>query len=88
MSIANVIRAMNESAKTIHGADISILVARAVHFGNDDNLLVIRGNNHRLAALDFVRVTPGATTEVEFHPAVTWPDGVEFPAHTTSLVRF
>lgn len=88
MSIANEIRAINESAKKIHGSDIHILVARAIHFGNDDNLLIISGSNHRKAALDVVRVTPGATMEEEFHPEMAWGDGDVSPAYTTSLVRF
>lgn len=88
MSIANEIQAINASAKKIHGMDICILVARAIHFGNDDNLLIISGGNHRQAALDVVRVTPGATVEEEFHPEMTWGDGDVSPAYTTSLVKF
>lgn len=50
------IEALNKSARAVHGADISILVARAVAFGHDDNLILVRGRNHAQAAFDLIRV--------------------------------
>lgn len=88
MTIANEIKAINESAKKIHGADICIMVARAIHFGHDDNLVIISGKNHKAAALDFVRVTPGAVVTEEFHPEMDWGDDELSPAYTTTLVKF
>jgi hypothetical protein len=88
MSIANEIKAINASAKKIHGADIHIMVARAVHFGHDDNLVIISGKNHKAAALDFVKVTPGAVVTEEFHPEMDWGDGEVSEAYTTSVITF
>ncbi|WP_443698984.1 hypothetical protein [Pseudomonas sp.] len=88
MSIANEIKAINESARKIHGSDIHILVCRCIHFGNDDNLIIISGKNHHLAALDFVKVTPGAILTEEFRPEVVWDVDDVSPAHTVSVVTF
>lgn len=88
MTIANEIKAINISAKKIHGDDIHIVVARAIHFGHDDNLVIISGKNHKAAALDFVRVTPGAVVIEEFHPEMDWGDGDVSPAYTTSVITF
>jgi hypothetical protein len=88
MSLANTITAINASAKKIHGSDISIVVARAVAFGNDDNLVIVSGKNHCAAAADLVSVTPGAKVSEEFHPEMKWDDGEVTPAYTTSVVTF
>jgi len=88
MSIANNIKAINESAKKIHGNDISIMVARCVAFGYDDNKIIISGKNHKAAAKDFIRVTPNATVEEEHHPEMDWGDGYVSPAYTTSVIIF
>lgn len=88
MSLANIIMAINASAKKVHGSDISILVARAVAFGNDDNLVIVSGKNHRAAAADLVLVTPGAKVSEEFHPEMNWGDGEVTPAYTNSVVTF
>lgn len=88
MSIANNIKAISESAKKIHGNDISIVVARCVHFGHDDNLVIISGTNHKAAAKDFVKVTPGAVVTEEHRPEMDWGDGDVSPAHTISVVSF
>ncbi len=87
MTIANEIKALNESAKKVHGADINLLVARAVCFGNDDNLVIVSGKNHKAAAKDFAKVTPGAILTEEFHPEMDWCGEVS-PAYTTTLVKF
>lgn len=56
MSIATQIQALTASARKVHGADISIMVARAVAFGHDDNLILVQGKNHGEVAIDLVRV--------------------------------
>lgn len=88
MSLANDISAINASAKKVHGADICIMVARAVAFGHADNLVIVSGANHRAAAADFARVVPGAKVTEEQHPEMDWGDGEVSPAYTTSLVAF
>lgn len=88
MTISNEIKAINDSAKKIHGADICIMVARAIHFGHEDNLVIISGKNHKAAAKDFVKVTPGAVITEKFHPEMDWGDGDVSPAYTTSLITF
>lgn len=88
MTIANEIKAINESAKKIHGADISLMVARAIHFGHDDNLVIVSGKNHKAAAKDFAKVVPGAILTEEFHTEMDWGDGEVSPAYTTTLVKF
>lgn len=88
MTIANEIKAINDSAKKVHGADISIMVARAIHFGHDDNLVIISGKNHKAAAKDFAKVIANAVLTQEFHPEMDWGDGDVSPAYTTTLVKF
>lgn len=87
MTIANEIKALNASAKKIHGDDISLMVARCIHFGHEDNLVIISGKNHKAAAKDFAKVTPGAILTEEFHPEMDWCGEVS-PAYTTTLVKF
>jgi hypothetical protein len=66
MALADDIKALNESARKVHGSDISITVARSVAFGNDDNLILVMGKNHINAALDVVRaVGKGAKIAAE-----------------------
>lgn len=55
MSLANSIKTATETARKVYGNDIYILVARAVAFGNDDNLVIVQGEHHALVALDFAR---------------------------------
>ena len=88
MTLANNIKAINESAKKVHGKDISIVVARCIAFGNDDNLVIVSGKNHKAAAKDFARVTPGAIITEEFHPEMDWGDGDVTPAYYTSVIKF
>ncbi|MDP4573485.1 hypothetical protein Q8O96_30915 [Pseudomonas sp. LPH60] len=88
MSLANTITAINASAKKVYGSDIRILVARAVAFGNDDNLVIVSGKNHRAVAADLVRSTPGAKVSEEHHPEMNWGDGDVRQAYTTSVVTF
>lgn len=88
MTIANEIKALNESAKKVHGADISLMVARCIHFGHEDNLVIISGKNHKAAAKDFAKVVPCAILTEEFHPEMDWGDGEVSPAYTTTLVKF
>lgn len=64
-TIAQDIKALNESARKVHGDDIHLLVCRAVAFGNDDNLVVVQGKNHKAAAMDFAKVIKGATVTEE-----------------------
>lgn len=54
-TLAQDIAALNESARKVHGADISITVARAKAFGNEDNLILVMGGNHKDAACDVAR---------------------------------
>lgn len=49
------IKGLNESARKVHGADISIQVARAVGWGNDDTFILVYGRRHALAAADLAR---------------------------------
>ena len=83
-TLAQDISALNASARKVHGADISITVARAKAFGNDDNLIVVMGRNHKAAAGDVARsVGKGAK--------VTERQGTAFlgsPAYTYSEVAF
>ena len=65
MTIAKEIQALNVSAKKVHGQDISILVARAIAFGNDDNLILVMGKNHKAAATDVARMVKGAKVSEE-----------------------
>lgn len=88
MNLANNITEINASAKKLHGQDISIVVARAVAFGNEDNLVIVSGKNRRAAAADFGRAIPGAKISEEFHPEMNWGDGEVTPAYTTTLVAF
>ena len=88
MSLANSIKAINQKAKAVHGADLCIMVARCIAFGHTDNLVIVMGKNHRAAAADFVRVTPGAKVTEESHPETDYGDGDISPAYTTSLVSF
>jgi hypothetical protein len=62
MTIAQLIRALNESARKVHGKDICILLARAASFGNDDNLIIVLGKNHASAAADVARSAGKAAT--------------------------
>ena len=65
----NEIHALNVSAKKVHGADIFIMVARAISFGHDDNLIIVQGRKHERAAADLVKAfaavgkKPKVTTE-------------------------
>lgn len=88
MSLANSIKAVNESARKFHGSDIHIMVARAIHFGNDDNLVIVTGKNHKAAAMDFVKTTPGAVITEVNKPAMDWGDGDVTPASTLSHISF
>ena len=54
-SLAHDIQALNESARKVHGSDITIMVARAIAFGDDDNLIIVGGKNHHSAAVDIAR---------------------------------
>lgn len=49
------IKGLNESAKKVHGPDIMVLVARAVAFGHDDNLIMVRGRRREQAARDIAQ---------------------------------
>ncbi|QSL63962.1 hypothetical protein G0D86_29690 (plasmid) [Burkholderia multivorans] len=49
------IAALNESARKIHGPDISFLVARAQAWGNSDNLILVSGKNRAHVAADLAR---------------------------------
>lgn len=49
------LRALNQSARKVHGADITVMVARAVAWGHDDNLILVSGRNHARAAADIAR---------------------------------
>lgn len=60
MSIADSIQSVTKLARKIHGADISIIVARSIAFGHTDNLILVMGKNHIAAAADLVRVIGGA----------------------------
>lgn len=71
-TLAQEIKTLGESARKVHGQDIYIMVARAIAFGNDNNLVIIQGKNHKAAALDFAKVMKGATITEE--PATSWPD--------------
>lgn len=64
MSIQDSIQSVNKLARKVHGADISILVARAVTFGHTDNLILVMGVNHEAAARDLVRLIGGAKSTV------------------------
>lgn len=64
MSIHDSIQSVNKLARKVHGADISILVARAVTFGHTDNLILVMGANHEAAARDLVRLIGGAQSKV------------------------
>lgn len=88
MSMVNNIKSVNESAKKVHGDDICIMVARCIAFGHNDNLLIISGKKHKAAAMDLLKVIPGATTWEEEHEEMDWGDGDVSPAYTTSLVKF
>ena len=52
-TIAQDIAELNKSAKKIHGEDTNILVARAVAFGHDDNLILFTGTKHAQVAAEF-----------------------------------
>lgn len=65
MTVANSIKDINESARKFHGKDIFILVARAVAFGHDDNLIIVQGKKHAAAAADFARTIKGARVTQE-----------------------
>lgn len=54
------IRVLNESARKVHGADISIQVARAVAWGNDDTCILVHGSKHSEAAQDIARAAVSA----------------------------
>lgn len=54
-TLAQDIAALNASARKIHGSDICIMVARAVAFGNDDNLILVQGKKHAKVAVDVAR---------------------------------
>lgn len=88
MSMTNTIADFNKAAKARHGSDIRVMVARAVAFGHDDNLVIISGKNHAQAAKEFASMVPGAVVKQEFHPVMVWGDGDESPAYTTSLINF
>lgn len=66
MSLANTIQSLTASARKVHGSDISIMVARAIAFGNEDNLILVRGKNHLKVAADVARaVGKGAKITIE-----------------------
>lgn len=87
MSISKNLKSMNTSAKLLHGNDISILVAKAVAFGDKENLVMISGVNHKEAALDFSKAVPFATLEEVIHPEMFW-GGETSPAYTTTNIRW
>jgi hypothetical protein len=88
MSLIQSLRDIKTSARKIYGQDIDILVCRAVAFGNDDNLLMITGKNHKACAADFAKTVKGAEIIEEIHAETTWPDGWVIPAYTSSNVKF
>lgn len=53
MDLRSTIQAANESAQKLYGRDISIVVARAPAFGNDDTLIIVSGKRHAEAARGF-----------------------------------
>lgn len=57
------IASINESARRVFGVDISVLVARAVSFGNDDNLIIVKGVRQEEVAADIARTIRGAKIE-------------------------
>ena len=65
MSLSDTIKSLNESARKVHGSDIYFLVARAKAWGHVDNLVIVQGKNHSLAAADVARVLPGAKIMLE-----------------------
>lgn len=65
MSIAQEIKNVNIAARKVHGDDISLLVARCVAFGNDDNLVLVMGKNQKSAALDFAKTVKGSKVKEE-----------------------
>lgn len=54
------IKAINESARKLFGADTSILVARAPAFGNRDACVIVMGKRHADAARHFALAVRGA----------------------------
>ena len=83
-TLAQDISALNASARRVHGADISITVARAKAFGNDDNLILVMGANHQAAAFDVVRSVGKGAKVTEEHGA----GFMGSPNYTYSSVAF
>lgn len=67
ITTAQMIRSLNESARKVHGKDICIMVARAVSFGHDDNMIIVMGKNHASAAVDIAR-TAGKSAKISVEP--------------------
>jgi hypothetical protein len=56
MSLDQDIRSINESARKTFGSDVSILVARAKAWGNEDTCILVHGKRHADAAKGFARI--------------------------------
>lgn len=81
------IRALNASARRVHGADISIQIARAIAWGNDDTLILIHGDKHSEAAADIAR----AAIRTGNKPTIKEEPGSSFmgsSARPFSIVQF
>lgn len=50
------IQALNASARKVHGADLTFMVARSIAWSHDDNLVIVHGKKHDAAAQDFAMV--------------------------------
>lgn len=64
MSLTETIRSINESARKTFGSDVSILVARAKAWGNEDTCILVHGKRHAEAAKGFAHIK-GATVRTD-----------------------
>lgn len=81
------LRALNKSARKVHGADVTVMVARAVAWGHDDNLILVSGRNHTRAAADIARAVASQGSK----PVVTEERTTCFlggPDHISSKITF
>ncbi|MEK7947672.1 hypothetical protein WKR98_23205 [Pigmentiphaga sp. YJ18] len=72
------------SARRLHGADISVMVARAPALGNADCLLIVTGERHAEAAQNLVQAI-GLGARAQFERTVAF---MGLPARTYSTVQW
>ena len=69
MNIDNMLKELNETTKATFGADMSILIARAPAYGNDDFCFIVNGANRLPAAHALARILKEGKVREDSTPA-------------------